>query len=273
MHLRSQPLVASTRTVAAAVTGILVITAGTAAVAQAADANIRIVGGNGAAEVVCGNVAVAQQLANKRRIPMQANRCTANSAGGSVELANVEIYVKAAARAANQGNRVLAALDAAAAGTANDQCARYRASNQQSNRCLAEGHSGNTNLSGVTHVYRDAQGSVKRRTLDDLVLGASSLPAPTAACRNVVTDAVNQQDDCVSTGGAPSWSLTGVDARVGGALRQNINIEIRGGSARSYIYCFNYTDGTGKVRQLNVCDARARAGDITLRNVVIHTES
>jgi hypothetical protein len=44
-----------------------------------------------------------------------------------------------------------------------------------------------------------------------------------------------------------------------------------GGSANANMYCFNVTDGSGQVVQVNICDADAEGGDATLRNIRFHT--
>ena len=48
---------------------------------------------------------------------------------------------------------------------------------------------------------------------------------------------------------------------------------VRGGTAQAAVYCFNVTDGSGRVVQINICNADAQGGEATLRNVTFHTSN
>ena len=89
----------------------VVVAAGLSPSAVAAgEPDITIIGGASWSGVVCGNVAVAEDLARHRGIPIQRTRCTAQAVGGSVQLANVDIYLSRATQAIGSGAAMLAAL-------------------------------------------------------------------------------------------------------------------------------------------------------------------
>jgi len=250
--------------------------------AAAADADIKIIGGNSNASIVCGNVAAAEDLARRKGIPRQRNDCTADSHGGAVDLANVDIYISAGARLANSTNRALADLVAGTAANrvAVDTCKPFRNSATveaiQRNICVAKGYGGQGNVTGsIIGVVRHPDGTESRRTV-----AAARLPvvdgAATAECVNVVSKPQDQQDECTSSGAGASLALTGVtvvEHKPDGSstVRRNIDLTVRGGTASSKTYCFNVVDGAGQVVQVNVCRGAATGGDVTLSNVKVIT--
>jgi len=249
--------------------------------ASAADAGISIVGGDSTASVVCGNVAAAKELAARRGVVLQRSNCTADSAGGDVALQDVEIYISAAARTASPTNAAVAALASGASPhrTATDVCKKVSTrgtSGAQRNICWGKGFGGQARLAGtVVGVTHHADGRVTKRTFS-----ASSLPvnqgSASANCANVVAELQNQQDTCTSSGAGALFSMrnvTVVQRRSDGSsvTRTNINVTVRGGKATSTTYCFNVTDGAGRVVQINHCKGTATGGDVTLANVTIHT--
>ncbi|MDP9796682.1 hypothetical protein J2S43_005194 [Catenuloplanes nepalensis] len=246
----------------------------TAAPASAADADIMLKGGDGNSTVVCGNVAAALSLAKKAGYKLQLNNCKANAAGGSVGLSNLEIFVSQSAAKTNAS--ALAALDRAANITAlaADKCENHRAKNTgQMTKCWATAKGGKVYLNNVT-----VQKGNVARTIAAGSLARTGVPKGTnggagAKCWNVVSDKLNQRDDCNTFGGGAVWALKGVDVKGynGEGLRKNVSIEVRGGDANNYVLCFNTTDGSGKVKQINICSAEGKGGDVTLKNIKIIT--
>lgn len=270
-------LVAGAVTVLA--TGLSVAAADSAAATSAAD--IRIIGGNANSEVVCGNVAVAQDLAQQRHILLQRNNCSATSNGGNVTLDNVDIYVSRSAVARSRSNALLVALAAdrdSAADAAT--CADHRPSppgSVQLNRCWAVAHGGRLVLHNTRLVNHRSDGRTTSRTVANMAL-SNGHGSASASCANIVSHPLSQRDDCTAGGNGADWSLRGVDVVIhnpdgGTTTRRGINVEVRGGRATAGIYCFNITDGSGRVVQINVCSANAQGGDATLRNVTIHSVS
>jgi hypothetical protein len=252
--------------------------------AAAGDVDIRITGGNASSSVVCGNSAAAHSYSDQRHIVLQRSRCTAQANGGDANLENVDIYVRGGAGARNKGNALLAALSTAAFGSAADSCASHRPPSgnaNQLNACFAIAHGGNLRLSNVRSVVQHADGSTSTRTIAAGVVPLRSLSngdgGATATCGNVVSNPVSQRDDCTGAGQGATWSMNGVDADVhtptGTQSRHGIDIVIKGGSATAYTACFNVLDGNNHVIQINVCNANAKAGDVSLHNVTIHTSS
>lgn len=252
-------------------------------VGATASTDLKIVGGDAAAAIVCGNVAAADDLAQQRHIVVQHSKCTAKAVGGSVVMENVDIYLSAASLALNRDNAVLSAIGVTAApGVATDNCDGHRPSpapGTQLNKCWAISHGGRLTLDNVTAVSQRSDGVVTTRTVTTAVtVATSSSGSADAQCRNVATDPVNQQDDCLGSGVGASWSMKKVDVVVHNAdgtstTRRGVNVEVRGGNADAYVYCFNVTDGSGHVVQVNVCSATADGGDATLRNVTVHASS
>jgi hypothetical protein len=257
--------------------GLLTAVAGSAAAsgdAAASNADIRIIGGNAASAVVCGNVASAQALARQRHLVIQRSHCTATASGGNVTLENVDIYVSRSAQARNRGNALLAALMANRAEAATDSCSGHRSPSTQINRCWAVAHGGRLVVRNVTAVNQRSDGRITSRSVASMVLPDGDGGAD-AACTNVVSDPLAQRDDCTGVGQGADWSLHGVDVDVhqpdgSTSRRYGIDVVIQGGTATAGIYCFNVTDGSGHVVQVNVCSANADGGDATLRNVTIH---
>jgi hypothetical protein len=247
--------------------------------ASAADADLRVIGGNATSAIVCGNVATAQQLAQQRRIKIQRNNCTAKAAGGSVTLQNVDIFVSTAARALNRGDPVLAAL---AVGTppaaAQDKCENHRPGpgpGKQINKCWAVGRGGRIALVNVKVVSRLGDGRTATRTIDSSAVPPGNGGSASAACVNVVNDPLNQRDDCAGAGAGGAWSMAGVDVVLRNpdgttSTRHGITVEVRGGTATGGVYCFNVKDESSGVIQVNVCNSEALGGDATLRNVTFH---
>lgn len=262
----------------AVMAGLLAGTPGRAA--ASGDANIVIHGGDGLAQIVCGNVADAQTLANQRHILLQRTHCSANASGGDVTLNNVDIYVSRSARARNRGNPLLAALARSVSDADAANCDDNRPpppSSVQINQCWAVAHGGRLQLHNVQLVNRGSDGRVTSRVVNGVALSNGDGGA-SAYCHNIVSDPHSQRDDCAGVGGAASWSMHGVDVVVHNpdgstSTRYGINIDISGGQGTAYIYCFNVVDGSGRVIQVNVCSARAQGGDVSLHNVTIHTDS
>lgn len=260
--------------VVAAVSTVLVTSGIHSAPAKAADADLRVIGGSATSAIVCGNVAVAQDLARQRGIVIQKSKCSAKATGGSVTLKNVDIYASAA-QLSEPANPVLRALvGTAVVGVAEDTCQNHRAG-ANLNECWALGRGGRLTLKKVTLVQHQAGGVTTTRTVDNAVVPLGDGSA-SARCTNVVNHPLNQRDDCSSTGVGASWSMTGVDAVIRNAdgstsTRRGITVEVKGGAATASVYCFNVTDGSGRVVQINICDGDARGGDATLQNVTIHT--
>lgn len=241
--------------------------------ASAADADIRLTGGDANAAIVCGNVAVAQQLAKSRSIPIQRSRCTASATAGSVTLENVDIKVSAAAMAANRDNPLFALLSLPT--IAEDRCENYRPNlinGIQINQCWAIARGGRVSLDNVTSISTAADGSLISRYIAAASVPAGSSGAAQARCTNVLNDPLNQRDDCTASGGGAVWNMRGVDVVVRNpngttSTRRGVTVELRGGAATANMYCFNVTDGSGKVAQINICNADAKGGDAVLRNV------
>lgn len=249
--------------------------------AAAADTDIRMVGGAASSAVVCGNVAAAQNLSRQRGIAIQRSRCTAQATGGSVALTNVDIYVLRTTRMNGLGDAVLSALDTTdAAGVAASRCEDHRPPTPpgtQLNKCWAIAHGGRLVMKNVMLVNHHSDGSASSRSVADMVLSTGDGSAQ-AACANVVSDPLDQRDDCAAATTGATWSMRGVDVVVHNpdgtsTTRRGIDVEVAGGNANADIYCFNMTDGRGHVIQINICDADAQGGDATLRDVTIHTGS
>ncbi len=116
------------------------------------------------------------------------------------------------------------------------------------------------------------------RTIESAVIARAGVPKGTdggaaAKCWNVTSDKLNQRDDCSTFGGGAEWSLNNVDVKGynGGGLQKNVNVSVKGGDANNYVLCFNTTDGSGKVKQINICSAEGKGGDVTLSNIKIIT--
>jgi hypothetical protein len=252
--------------------------------AAGGDADIRISGGNATTAVVCGNSAAAHTYSEQRHITLQFSRCTSTANGGDADLQNVDIYVRGGAGVRNKDNVLLAALrGTAAVGSAADSCASHRppGNARQLNQCFSIGHGGDLRLDNVRSVVHRADGSTSTTTITDGIVPLRSLSSgnggATANCGNLVSNPVSQRDDCTGTGQGATWSMNGVDADVhtptGTQSRHGIDIVIKGGGASAYIACFNVLDGNNRVIQINVCNANANAGDVSLSNVTIHTFS
>ncbi|MBP2323523.1 hypothetical protein JOF56_003908 [Kibdelosporangium banguiense] len=250
----------------------------TAAPAAAGDADIRIVGGDASSAMVCGNVAAAQDLARQRGIAIQRTKCTARAVAGNVVLENVDIYVRSAAPASGD-DAVLAAFGTnKAPGVAQANCNDHRPPDpggRQLNKCWAIAHGGQLLLENVKLVNHHSDGSISSRSVTGMALPAGNGTAD-AFCANIVSDPLNQRDDCGGTGAGAAWSMRGVDVVIHNpdgtsSTRRGITIEVRGGDANATIHCFNVTDGKGRVIQINVCNADVHGGEATLRNVTIHS--
>lgn len=250
--------------------------------ARAADADLRIIGGDASSSIVCGNVASAKDFAEGHNIVVQKSNCLAKATGGSVTLQDVVIYVSSSAMALNRNNSVLAALAAGPAPSiAKDACENHRPApgpGKQLNKCWALGRGGKVTLSNVKHVSRQSDGRTTTRTISSAVVPQGDGGSAAARCANVVNDALNQRDDCTGAGAGGSWSMRGVDVVMRNAngsttTRRGITVEVRGGTGSASTYCFNVVDGSNRVIQINICNADAYGGDATLRNVTIHTAS
>jgi hypothetical protein len=237
-----------------------------------ADTDIVITGGGSTAKVVCGNVAAAETYARRHGLRIQRTNCKAEADGGNVALSDVEVHVRSGARSRNSDNELLRALQGR---SATDTCDRRRPRGPgiQLNRCWGTGRGGDLVLQNVRHVNHQRDGRSHSRTIAAGRIDGLDLGEARAACRAVRVAGIDQQDDCIAEATAASWRLSGVDVvERGGNTRRNINIDVRGGRAEATIHCFNVADG-GRVIQLNVCSSEASGGDVTLRNVTIHTYS
>jgi hypothetical protein len=252
-----------------------------AAPAAAGDADIRIIGGDASSAIVCGNVAAAQDLARRHGIAIQRTKCTARATAGNVALENVDIYVHSAAQVSSRDNTSLAAFATnEAAGVAQSNCNDHRPPAPpgiQLNKCWAIAHSGRLVLKNVKLVNHHSDGSASSQSVAYMAVPTSDGSADTV-CANIVSDPLNQQDDCTAAGTGATWSMRGVDVVVHNpdgtsSTRRGITVEVRGGDASGSIYCFNVTDGKGRVIQINICSADVQGGDATLSNVTIHTSS
>jgi hypothetical protein len=243
------------------------------------DVDILITGGDASSAMVCGNVAAAQDLARQRGIAIQRTRCTARAAAGNVALENVEIYVRAAVPASSRDNASLAAFGTdRTPGVAQSNCSEHRPPTPpgtQLNKCWAIAHGGRLVLQNVKVVKHHSDGSTSSRSVPDMAVPTGD-GSTDAVCANVVSDPLNQQDDCAGAGTGATWSMHGVDVVVhnpdgSSSTRRGITVQVRGGDANANIFCFNVTDGKGRVIQINICNADVQGGDATLRNVTIHT--
>jgi len=248
----------------------------------AADADLRILGGNASAAVVCGNVAAASDLAHQRGIPIQRNNCSAKGTGGDVTLQDVDIFVSSSAAALNRGNPVLAALAAATPpDIAQDKCDNHRPGpgpGKQLNKCFTLARSGVVKLNNVTQVVRHSDGRTTTRTIESAALPPGNSGTASAVCTNVVNDPLNQRDDCNGNATGGFWTMRGVDVVEhhpdgSTSTRHRVTVDVRGGTANANVFCFNVTDGSGRVIQINVCDSNAKGGDATLHNVTFHTSA
>jgi hypothetical protein len=266
-------------TVAVAIAAMLAASSPAAANSvMPADTDLTITGGDASAAIVCGNVAVAQDLARQRHIVLQRAKCTAAATGGSVALSNVDIFVSSSALALNRGNPLLAAFTAARPpGVAQDSCDNHRpGSGKQLNKCFALAHGGRLNLRNVSQVVHGSDGVTTTQTIANASIQVADGGSADAACENVVSDPLDQRDDCTGDGGGADWSMRRVDVTIHNpdgstSTRHGINVEVRGGSGTANVFCFNVTDGSGRVIQINICNANAQGGDATLQNVTIHT--
>ena len=163
-------------------TGALVAGSARPTVAAAADADLRVIGGNASSAIVCGNVAAAQDLARQRGIVLQKNNCTAKAAGGGVMLQNVDIYISGAARVLNRDNPVLAALAAPTPpGVAQDKCENHRPSpgpGKQINKCWVLAQGGKVNLNNVRLVDQQDDASTVTRTIDNAAVPPATVAPP-----------------------------------------------------------------------------------------------
>ena len=247
----------------------------------ASNGDIRLVGGAGSGQVVCGNVADAQTLARQRGIPIQRSNCTANGTGGTVTLNHVDITISAAARARSRGNAMLAGLASGAApGYALATCGggnHGRSSAIQLNQCLAIGRGGRVQFDNLNVVDQQASGKVSARSFGSVVLPTDNGDA-NANCTNRNSDQLARRDDCVGTGTGGTLNLRGVDVTLHNSdgtvtTRHNINVLVQGGNASADVYCFNVTDGSARVVQINICRANAQGGDARLNDVTVHSFS
>jgi hypothetical protein len=269
------------------------ITAGPAVAAPAAPSGVDIIitGGNADAELECGSSVAADEAASRYHVPIQRSHCTSNAQAGDALLHNVKITIGAAVRDAAPGNRLLTDLvRGPAAGVAAASCHDHGGAPGQINICTAQATGGHLRVTDSVLTRVDASGRVSSRAVHDLVLPVDAAVAgdrsaasrvhggsdgtADAGCRNIRSDALNQEDDCVgqSTGGALVLSrvnvvLTHGDGRA--ETRNDINVRISGGRARAYIGCFNVTDRSAHVVQLNVCKAVSDGGDAILDHVEI----
>jgi len=261
--------------------GVSLLLAGLAppSVAAAADADLRLIGGNASSAIVCGNVAAAQQSAERRHIKLQRSNCTAQAVGGSVVLQNVEVLVSAAARALNRNDPVLAALAAVVPpAVAQDKCENHRPTpgpGRQLNKCRTLARGGKITLINVKSVSQLNDGSVVTQKIESAAIPPGNGGSASAVCANLVNDPLNQRDDCTGISAGGAWSMAGVDVVLRNpdgtsSTRHGITIEVRGGSADALVSCFNVRDETSGVIQINICNSDAQGGDATLRNVTFH---
>lgn len=257
------------------------LAASTAVPGAAADADINLIGGAGTSAVVCGNVAEAQQLAQQRHLTLQRSRCTADANGGDVALRDVEIFLPRGGGGGDNNTLARLAGGGGPAAVAADTCAAHRpagasAGGRQLNECSSIGHGGRTLLDNVTLVNHLAGGGTTSRSVGRLAVALPQSGTAAAACRNIVSDPLKQRDDCDGSGTGASWNLRGVDVISHNgdgstSTRRGVNVTVRGGDATASTYCFNVTDGSSRVVQINICRANANAGDASLSNVTINT--
>ena len=243
--------------------------------------DIRLIGGTGSGKVVCGNVADAQNLARQHGLAIQRANCTANATGGTVTLNHVDITITRAARALSRGNAMLAALASGGTpGYAVATCGGHRdshaATSVQINECVATGRGGRVQFNNL-NVVNQVGGKVSARTISSVALPTDSGDAD-ANCTNRNSDELARRDDCVGSGTGGSLNLRGVDVTLHNAdgsttTRRGINVVVQGGSANADVYCFNVTDGSGHVVQINRCRANAQGGDARLNDVTVHSVS
>jgi hypothetical protein len=247
--------------------------AGLPAAASAAAADITILGGNASAATECGNEASGLALARQLGIPSQRSDCTSSAAGGTATLSDVRIFVSSAARRRSPAAALFDSLTPGNAPLAARICDPRRAHIPgvvQLNLCRGTARGGRFTFDNVTLVDDQAAGGARTRHLGLLSVPGNS--APQASCVDLVAKPLQQRDDCTGQSDGPSLALNGVDVTSlgsGGDTRHNINVVIRGGRAVATVYCFNVTDGSGAVVQVNNCSAQGTAGDVVLRNVTI----
>lgn len=241
-----------------------------ASAASSGSADIDIHGGDSLAQVVCGNVADAEALANQRGIRLQRTNCLATATGGSAQLENVEIIINRKARQASADARRLAGL---ARDSAVDTCKPLPgAPSNQRNICLARAAGGRVIISNGTFVMDNADGTRTVTRRQTVVLPGSGNGTAMADCVNVDSQVGDQRDDCNTEGTGGSLALQSVDVvDQTGTTRHDINVAIKGGAARTNTFCFNVEDPAGHIQQVNVCKSKGTGGDILLRNVQIHT--
>jgi len=235
----------------------------------AAGADIRIAGGDSRAATVCGNEASGLDFARQNGIPIQRNDCTATATGGTATLSDVVISISDAAMRRSPGAEALESLRPGNSPAAIETCDPGRARIPgvvQLNMCRATARNGRLRLENVTMVDGPSRRRIAR-------LAIPMGDEPTAECVNRVAQRLRQRDDCSGTTNRTLFDLRGVDVTSSGSSspRRNINITVQGGRADASIYCFNVTDGSGNVVQVNKCNAEGFGGDVVLRNVTILT--
>jgi hypothetical protein len=236
----------------------------------AAATSLAITGGDSTAETVCGNVAVAQEYARRRGIRLQRNNCTALATGGSVTLSDVNIYLSASA-----ASRAISEITQIRSRQTRDLCDTNRRSpgrGFQINICSGTARSGTIALNNVTQVVHARDGQTSTRRIAAESGPPRNIPPISARCANVNAEGIDQQDDCTGDGSGASWAVRGVDVehRGSGVWQRGVDVVLRGGRAVATVRCFNTTDGSGRVFQINRCYAVAEGGTISLNNVAFH---
>jgi hypothetical protein len=239
----------------------------------AAASAIVITGGDSSADVVCGNVALAQQQAQRRGARLQRNNCTAQATGGNVTLSDVNIYLSSAA-----ASRAITELTDSRSRQTRANCdvaGRVPGGGIQVNHCWGTARGGPIGLENVSQVTHGRDGRTTTRRIASESSPPRRAPQTQASCANVVAVGVDQRDDCTGRADGASWGVRGVDVeRLGSdgsrTMQRGVDVILRGGTANASISCYNTTDSSGRVFQVNRCSAQADGGAVVLHNVTFH---
>jgi hypothetical protein len=243
-----------------------------AAAAATTGASIDLEGGNASASVVCGNVADAVAYASTHDLIRQQNNCHPEAVGGSVELANVEIFLRAEDVHASADNESLAELAASGgSATARTTCTNsaVRAGKAAArNKCWSRAAGGRLELRDVTFVSHKA-GKETRKAVRSLFMRGTDGRVGSKCTEQAPSG--KDQDDCTAQGVGGAIDLRSVDVtKADGSSSTDVRVFVRGGDASASVYCFNWVPAGTDARQGNTCSATSQGGKATLRHVTVH---
>jgi hypothetical protein len=240
--------------------------------AAATGASIDLAGGNASASMVCGNVADAVAYANAHELNLQQNNCHPEAVGGSIELSNVQIFIRADDVHASEDNESLAALAASGgSATAKATCTNtaVRAGKAAArNKCWSRAAGGRLELRDVTFVSHKA-GKETRKAVRSLFMRGTDGRVGSKCTEQAPSG--KDQDDCTAQGVGGAIDLRSVDVtKADGSSSTNVRVFVRGGNASASVYCFNWVSAGTDAKQGNTCSATSQGGKATLRHVTVH---